>query len=293
MTKCKIKQFAYKSTNQRNQKISNHPSLVVFGGQHKIYDMDFQIMSLAIRESSSSGEAIEYDDMFFCLQRLTIENKNLWESFLESQQGFKGKLAVYSSVNSDNNTPIDFKPALREFNETINLPGYDIDFFGLDLFVAFCTKKPMTKDSLIINTGKTDTSYDVRINLIQDVEMVMVVCVDANGLITSHRGVFRNMLYVNNDVESKTRVPRLAYAKPHVNVAVALHSFAAKVIGEKYIYTKRYMMNSACTPMADILVKAFSTKGKESYIWIGSQDERENEHINNTSKEHNKSILQQ
>ena len=173
------------------------------------------------------------DNIFFNAEKLTSDTIKFWKSYCANQK------QQFNSIERSTNRP--YSEGLIGFEESLSLFNQYNNYHIWIIFVANTT----LKDKFISLTSKRgEILKDIKKSCFNEIEMCLTLFIGDNVPITTHMGIFRNAHYFT----------KLKSLKTHKNLALYLHSFAAKI--SKIIVPKTYYMVTSPTPiMRTILVK--------------------------------------
>jgi hypothetical protein len=203
------------------------------------------------------------DNVYFVFQKLTDDNNFFWKNHADDQNNKmkRNGVATQGSDGNYSNTYVHITEGIRSFQETIKL----FNALKCDIWIAYATRKNP-------NTFGTNTPPS------SDVEMVFSVFLNRKSPITTHMGIFRNYTYFRLDKQ------------PHLNLAIELHAFSAKVSNQIYD-EKSYMVTKPVHKMRQILIKSFEDKHLKDYICVGDTIDREKDRESRRSLIQNTNVI--
>lgn len=194
-------------------------------------------------------------ELYFVFEKVNPENKELWKEYLTEQKREAAKNAKGTNKNM--------------FDASVNsIRACENSIFAVsknkkdELWFTYVTTKDVTDKSLFpVSKG--------------EIEMACSVMTNKDIPFTTHIGIFRAVEFLEKKFIS------------HKDLAMQLHSFAAKVVNLEYA-NKEYMITNPMKLMREIMVKNL-----ESSLVIGTEADKEDvlikrDLINNLKKKDTK-----
>ncbi|MCC2646501.1 MAG: hypothetical protein K0R02_566 [Rickettsiaceae bacterium] len=188
----------------------------------------------SIKHSNNNRYIAKKDDLFFVLERVTWQNIDFWKDYANHE---------YNISVKGMGIPHNISDPVHSFQKGLVYWNSD------HVWIAYATKKNMSK-------------ADTTLNIDGDIEMCFTVMTNENVPFTTHMGIFRAAEFYQNGLPM------------HKNLAMELHSFAAKACQVAYgsveYIKKEYMITQPVDQMREIMAKSLP---KEA-VYIGDHSER-------------------
>ncbi len=187
------------------------------------------------------------DEVYFVFEKLTKKNISFWIEYNDRQEIETRRNGVISDVGIGNRKTtkrVQLNDGVASFRLSLEQEGK----LKSDIWIAYITRKNPAS-GLPINFA--------------DIEMIISVFLNADSPITTHMGISRNYEYFLYD------------KNPHLELAMELHAFCAKVSNQIY-GSKLYMVTKPVVDMEKIIIKVFEKQGLDKFIWAGDIKQRNN-----------------
>ena len=241
--------------------------------------IDFKTETETKTETNRKNNKLNYT--YFNMEKLTEENYGFWLDYVKMQICFTNR-GDYGAINNTQGSikAVNIYDGAKAFFDVLSMFYNDRKKYEDKIFIAFSSSQPYEKFYNIEGT-LSQKKYSQYISLpnIQKcgqlllkhapIEMCFTVFFDQEYPLTSHVGIFKNLLYFLKQNDRR------------MNLSEYLHSFAAKVIKkiceEKGGQVPQYMFTNPTRIMGMLLYKTFKKRFRDKLnnkIWIGNYIQR-------------------